>query len=391
MAAWALIVAAGSGSRMGGGPPKVLQPLAGRPALWWTLAAFEGCDEISGICLVAPEPIREAARGWGFGKLQAFAGGGPTRGASVYHGLKALPGDVQWVAIHDGARPAVDDGTIRAALAGARQWGGAAVGVPLSDTLQRAGEDGLVLSTPERAGLWLVQTPQAFDAAALRAAYARARAEGFKATDDVAVARRAGMTVGLVRGSADNLKLTVPEDIKRLERILMDRHSPLPRVGLGWDSHRLAAGRPLILAGVTIPFDRGLLGHSDADVIAHAVTDAVLGAAALPDIGRLFPDNDPAYEGADSLALLRRACGLAAEKGLFPQQVDAVIIAQQPKLAPYMDEMRRCLARALGLPETHVGLKAKTAEGLGPEGEGLSMSAQAVAVLAARPIGEMEP
>ena len=387
MTAWAVIVAAGKGRRMGAGIPKVLLPLSGRPVLWWVLSVFEHCPAVDGICLVAGLETAEKARQWGFSKLTPIVPGGETRGASVLEGLRTLPDDAAIAAIHDGARPCVTCETIEAVIGAARHIGGAVAGWPVRDTLQQAGADGHVVHTPSRDALWAVQTPQAFDAAAIRAAYEKACREGFEATDDVAVARWAGIPVRLVPGNTDNIKVTVPGDIQRAESVIIARRgnpSAMPRIGLGIDTHRLVSGRALILGGVAVPFDRGLDGHSDADVLTHAVMDALLGAAALGDIGRHFPDSDGRYEGADSLLLLAEVMEKLHSAGYRPCNVDATVIAQKPRLAPYIEEIRARLAAALGISRDQVGVKATTTEGLGPEGRGEGITAQATALITSR-------
>ena len=258
---------------------------------------------------------------------------------------------------------------VRACAAQAMEQGSGVAAVRVNDTVLREGAAGF--ATVPREGLWRMQTPQAFRLFDILDAYDRA--EG-PATDDATLFLRAGHALSLVEGGADNFKLTTPADWARAERLLA-------RCGTGFDTHRLVEGRRLVLGGVTVPFARGLLGHSDADVLAHAVMDALLGAAALPDIGQLFPDTDPAYAGADSMALLRQVVARVAEKGLRVNQLDATVIAERPKLAPYVPAMRENLAAACGVAPGQVGLKATTTEGMNDEGRGLCISAQAVATL----------
>jgi 2-C-methyl-D-erythritol 4-phosphate cytidylyltransferase/2-C-methyl-D-erythritol 2,4-cyclodiphosphate synthase len=380
---WAVIAAAGRGARMGGPISKVLLPLGERPALWWTLSAFEESGDVDAVCLVANSEVMEEARRWAFPKLRLIVPGAETRGASVLRGLEALPDDADLAVLHDGARPCVTVETIAAVVAAARETGGAAVGVPVRDTIQEVDERLEVVHTPRRDRLWAVQTPQVFYASAIRDAYRRAAQAGFEATDDAAVARFAGIPVRLVAGSEDNIKITVPGDLTAAERILAVRtgRPPVPRTGIGIDTHRLVPDRALVLGGVTVPYEMGLLGHSDADALAHAVMDALLGAASLGDIGRHFPDTDERYRGADSLALLREVCAMLRTAGYRPAGVDAVVIAQRPRLAPYIDEMRDRLAGAMGLSADRVSVKATTTEGLGPEGRGECVTVHAVAMI----------
>ena len=253
--------------------------------------------------------------------------------------------------------------------------------MPVKDTLKRTDEDGVILDTPDRANLWRVQTPQVFDRAALCAAMATALAESKDYTDDCQLMEAAGHKVRLVQGLDTNLKLTTPEDI-RLAKALMKEEKPM-RIGHGYDVHKLVEGRDLILGGVKIEYEKGLLGHSDADVLTHAIMDALLGAAALGDIGKLFPDNDPAYAGADSVALLGRVVERITAEGYTIGNIDATILCQRPKLAPHIPQMRDILAAACGVPADRVSVKATTEEGLGFTGTGEGIAAHCVCLLSA--------
>ena len=344
------------------------------PVLQRTAAAFAANAQIAGIAVCVNERDREAVRAM-LAPLQnvLLTEGGETRTASVRNALEALaalPCPPDYVLIHDGARPFVTQKIIDDCISTVRQFGSAVCALPCTDTAVRA-ESGFIRETVPREGLWRMQTPQAFRLFDILDAYDRA--EG-PATDDATLFLRAGHALSLVEGGADNFKRTTPADWARAERLLA-------RCGTGFDTHRLVEGRRLVLGGVTVPFARGLLGHSDADVLAHAVMDALLGAAALPDIGQLFPDTDPAYAGADSMALLRQVVARVAEKGLRVNQLDATVIAERPKLAPYVPAMRENLAAACGVAPGQVGLKATTTEGMNDEGRGLCISAQAVATL----------
>ena len=258
----------------------------------------------------------------------------------------------------------------------------AALAVPVKDTLKRTDEKGYILDTPDRAGLWRVQTPQVFDRAALCAAMEQALSEGWDFTDDCQLMEKAGHPVRLVTGLDTNLKLTTPEDIRLAQAIMnIDKEDKGMRIGHGYDVHKLVEDRLLILGGVTIPYEKGLLGHSDADVLTHAVMDALLGAAALGDIGKLFPDNDPAYAGADSVALLRRVVERVAEEGYRIGNIDATILCQRPKLAPHIPQMREILAAACGVDTTCISVKATTEEGLGFTGSGEGIAAHCVCLL----------
>ena len=310
--------------------------------------------------------------------------GGATRAESAKNGVLAASGAL--VAVHDAARPFVSQQVITAALEAAARCGAAAPAVPVKDTIKAAvrgsgktvPEDCFVHATPDRSTLYAVQTPQCFDRAAYLAALEELDAEKARlVTDDCSLFELTGHPVQLTQGDYANLKITTREDLPRPEQ--KEEHKM--RIGHGYDVHRLVEGRKLILGGVEVPFEKGLLGHSDADVLAHAVMDAVLGAAALGDIGQHFPDNDPAYSGADSLKLARRVAEILKEHGFRIENIDATLLCQRPKLAPHIPAMRRNLADAFGLPVDAVSVKATTEEHLGFTGEGLGIAAHAVALI----------
>ena len=384
----ALIVAAGAGQRFGGGVPKVFAAVAGAPLVAWSLRAYGGHPGIECLCLVvAPDHIpqaetlcaREVAVPW-----QVTAGGSQRRD-SVRNGLLALASrDPDLVAIHDGARPLVTPEIISDGLRVAAECGAAVAAYPSSDTVKRVGEGGRIGDTLDRGGIYLAQTPQTFRYELIRQAHDRAAAEDWEVTDDGVLLERLGQEVRVSQGHPRNLKVTVPEDLELAEWLLGGRSAPPFRVGHGFDLHRLVAGRRLVLGGVQIPCDRGLLGHSDADAALHAICDAVLGACALGDIGQHFPDTDPAHAGADSRQLLRQVADLALAAGWRVGNVDVTIIAEAPKLAPYVEAMRDATAGALGIPVERVSYKATTMEGLGPIGEGRAIAAEAVVILVPR-------
>ena len=289
------------------------------------------------------------------------------------------------VAIHDGARPLVTAEVIARTLESAKKYGSGVAAVPLKDTVKRVNEGGVVVDTPPRDALRAVQTPQTFEAELIRRAHA-AYALGERATDDAALAERMGVKVRLTEGDVENIKLTTPEDMLLARQVILKREGqkeekPMVRIGHGYDVHRLTEDRKLILCGVEIPYTLGLLGHSDADVALHALMDALLGAAALGDIGRHFPDTDPAYKGADSGKLLDHVVALLEEKGYAVGNVDVTIICQRPKLKDYIEQMRQNVARHLKVDADCVNIKATTTEKLGFEGEGLGISSHAVACI----------
>ena len=384
MSCWAVIVAAGRGERAGQGRNKVFCTVRGRSVLGRCLDAFERSGRFDGAVLVLSEadaPLWTALceREGPFPLVRGVARGGATRRDSVYSGLLALPGDAQIVAIHDAARPFVTPDVIDATLDSARQYGSGVICTPVVDTIKQIGPDGRVTS-PDRASLRAVQTPQSFDYRQIMEAHRRAQAEDIAVTDDAMLYERCYGTVRLVTadGAEANRKLTTKADFDALNG------APAPtdvRVGQGYDVHRLVEGRRLVLCGVEIPWEKGLDGHSDADVAVHALMDALLGAMGLGDIGRHFPDTDPAYEGADSMRLLARVTEMVAARGYRVGNADVTIVAQRPKLAPFIHQMRERLAGGLGVDVSRVNVKATTTERLGFEGEGLGISAQAAALL----------
>ena len=366
----AILVAAGASRRMGFDKLSYRLP-DGRTVLETSCAALAAHPAVRQVVLVAganrPECERIAAA---CPKPCCVVDGGETRADSVRNGLAAAEGAL--VAIHDAARPFVSRAVITAALEAAARTGAAAPAVPVKDTIQVA-QGGRVVSTPDRAMLYAVQTPQCFSREKYRQALACVTGEQARqVTDDCSLFELAGMPVELTAGDYGNYKITTPDDLKKEKTM---------RIGHGYDVHRLVEDRKLILGGVEIPYEKGLLGHSDADVLLHAVMDAVLGAAALGDIGRHFPDTDPAYRGADSLALTRAVAALIREHGYTVGNIDATILCQKPKLAPYIEEMRRNIAAAFGVAADAVSVKATTEEHLGFTGEGLGIAAHAVALL----------
>ena len=292
--------------------------------------------------------------------------------------------------VHDAVRPLCDREVMKRVLNEAWKKGAAVPCLPATETIQRVSRKGRVLSTPPRQELHSIQTPQAFHAGILRSALDKAHEEGFLGTDESSVVRWAGHPVVVVPGSPDNIKITRPLDLEIAELLISKKmgkgegitmHESGLRIGHGIDYHRLVEGRRLILGGVEIPYERGLAGHSDADVLSHAVCDAVLGAAGLGDIGRHFPDTDPSNRDRSSLEFLREVKGKIEAAGWRIRNVDATLLAQQPRLAPHMPAMRKNIAESLGLDTEEVNIKATTTEGLNAEGRGEGMSAQAIALL----------
>ncbi len=378
----ALLMAAGRGERMGADRAKCFLPLAGRPLFLYSLATFARLEPTPRLVLVAPPGWEQQAADLcaALPHPPLIVPGGAERAESVRAGLEALAADPpELVAIHDAARPLVTLALIAQTFAAARQDGAALAATPLTDTLKRAGDDLLVRDTPPRAGLWRAQTPQAFRYDLIRAAHQHAQQHGLPATDDAMLVEALGHSVRICPSSAYNIKVTTPEDLAVAEHLLSG--SGELRVGHGYDLHRLVEGRPLILGGVHVPYERGLLGHSDGDAVCHALADALLGAAALGDIGAHFPDTDPQYAGADSLLLLAQVARLLSAAGFCVANCDITIQAQAPRLRPHVDAMRARLAEALALDLSRVSVKATTMEGLGPIGETLALAAHAVALV----------
>ena len=379
----AIILASGASSRMGTEKNKVLLPIGGVPAIVRSVRAYAPLMDAL-VVVARAEDAAAIQATLDAARLDAIiAPGGDTRQDSVWNGLCALPEDCDRVLIHDGARCLVDEGTIRRAMASVEACGTGVAAIPAVDTIKQADAEGFVTGTPDRATLRAMQTPQGFNVALIRQAHEAARKDGYIGTDDAALVERLGVPVRLTEGDRRNLKLTTPEDIVMAEALL-NTSAPLPalRVGQGYDVHRLVPDRALVLCGVTIPHDRGLLGHSDADVALHALMDAMLGAMALGDIGKHFPDNDERYRGISSMLLLKHVVALLQEHRARVTSADVTIVAQKPKLLPYVPQMRQNVADALGLPPDRVNVKATTTERLGFEGREEGISAQAVCMVA---------
>lgn len=386
--------AVGDGGR-GIGSGKLFLPLAGRPILRWTLEALHASPAIEAVWVAAP-PGRETElsailEGWGLEQTYVVEGG-ESRQESVRRLVEALPPSVEWVVVHDGARPLVDPSLVERVLAAALRDGAAACGLPVHETVKRVASTALVVETVDRDGLWTVQTPQVFRRELLLEAHRRALADGTSVTDDAGLLERMGHPVRMVPGSPANLKVTTPDDLTRAEAWLgREGSSGSPtigaassiRTGFGFDVHRLVPGRPLVLGGVTIPWELGLAGHSDGDALSHAVADALLGAAGLGDLGGHFPDDDPAYAGAYSLGLLRRVRDEVAAAGLRIVAVDATVLAQEPRLAPHLAAMTANLREALG-SQAAVNVKATRPEGLGSLGRVEGIAAFCVATCVAQ-------
>lgn len=383
----AILAAAGRGERLGAGVPKPLVALGGRTILECSLDAFDASDRVHEIVAVLPPELADApppalAR---VRKPLFVVTGGPRRQDSVANGFDHVSERADVVVVHDAARPFVTADLIARAVDAAFESGAAIAALAARDTVKQADLSGgapVVTSTLARETIFLAQTPQAFRRRVLQDAVALGRA-GVEATDEAALAERAGHRVRLVEGDPRNIKITTQADLAFARGLVAAPPPGVARVGTGYDLHRLVEGRPLVLGGVSVPFARGLAGHSDADVVCHAITDAVLGAAGTGDIGRHFPDSDARWKGASSLDLLRRAAEIVRAEGFRVENLDVVVIAERPRLAPFVEAMRRALAEALGIDAARVSVKGKTNEGVGALGRGEAIAAHAVALLTA--------
>ncbi len=374
----ALIVAAGSGERFGGIVPKQYRDLAGRPIVRRTVEAFLAHPDVAGVRVVVNPAHRDLYEPALAGlDLAPPIGGGASRQDSVRLGLEALARDgaPDLVLIHDAARPLVDAGTIGRVCAALADVPAAIAAVPVTDTLKRAGDD-LIVATVDRTGLWRAQTPQGFRFADILAAHRAAAGEAL--TDDAVVAERAGLAVALVPGDEENHKVTTEDDLARAARRLLPGDV---RTGQGFDVHRFGPGGHVMLCGIAVPHDRGLEGHSDADVGLHALTDAILGAIAAGDIGRHFPPTDPQWRGADSAVFLRHAAGLVTARGGVVSHADVTLICQRPRIGPHRDAMAARIAEILGLEPGRVSVKATTTEHLGFTGREEGIAALATATV----------
>jgi 2-C-methyl-D-erythritol 4-phosphate cytidylyltransferase/2-C-methyl-D-erythritol 2,4-cyclodiphosphate synthase len=368
----ALIVAAGKGERLGGGVPKQYRLLGGKPVLRWAVEALIRHPAIKSTRVVIAKEQQESAAGALEGlDVGQFIEGGADRADSVRAGLSAIDGDA--VLVHDAARPFCPPSVVDRLIAQLEFFDGAAPVLPVGDTLSRAADK---LGEPvDRTGLVRVQTPQAFRLDALKLAYSAWA--GNSPTDETTVLTAAGMDVATVAGDPALEKLTTPADFDRAEGWLASRM--IPRTGIGFDVHAFSGEGPVMLGGISVPHARGLAGHSDADVVLHAITDALLGAGGLGDIGEHFPPSDSRWKGASSDLFLRHAVEMLRSKGAIIDHVDCTIIAEEPKVGPHRQAMRESIAQIAGLRPDQVSIKATTTEHLGFTGRREGMGAQAVA------------
>ncbi|MCX6641086.1 MAG: 2-C-methyl-D-erythritol 4-phosphate cytidylyltransferase [bacterium] len=378
----AILVAGGRGVRLGEDAPKPLIALNSRPLFSYSLQTLERSPVIDSIILVCGadwlDYARNQASQWAPEKLIDVTSGGIERPDSVKAGLSRLPKDCNQIAIHDAARPFVKISMISDAVAALDQAHGSVPGLPLADTLRR-NEANFAAGTADRNRYVLTQTPQCFHRDVLEKAFQRADQDGFSGTDDASyVERLPGSRIAIVPGDPDNFKITTPHDLERARMMVEASASTDFRIGEGFDAHRLVAGCPLILGGVEIPNPVGLLGHSDADVLCHGIGDALLGSVGFGDLGKHFPDHDPAYKGISSLLLLGKIADLLSAAGYWISNVDATLILESPKIAPHREKMIANIAHALNIAADRVSVKATTTEGMGFEGRGEGVSCRAV-------------
>ena len=379
-----LVVAAGRGTRLGGPLPKQYLSLGGVPLLRHTIRALLAHSRIGAVAVaIHPDDrsLYDAATG-GLDpegrRLLPPVAGGATRQESVRNGIEALAAHrSDLVLIHDAARPFVPPSLIDRLIEALRESDGAIAALPVRDTVKRA-ENGRIAATLDRSVLWRAQTPQGFRFAAIRDAHPRAA--GSDLSDDAAVAEAAGLSVALVEGSEDNFKVTTMDDLARAERQLAMRLGDV-RTGAGYDVHAFGPGDGIMLCGVHVPHRLGLVGHSDADVGLHALTDALLGAIGAGDIGMHFPPSDPQWRGASSDRFLRHAAGLVEAAGGMVAHVDVTVICERPKVGPYREAMVGRIADILSIEPKRVSVKATTTEKLGFTGREEGIAAQAVATI----------
>ncbi|WP_163528003.1 bifunctional 2-C-methyl-D-erythritol 4-phosphate cytidylyltransferase/2-C-methyl-D-erythritol 2,4-cyclodiphosphate synthase [Halobacillus ihumii] len=384
-----VILAAGQGKRMLAGKNKQFLMINDKPLIIHTLTVFVSDNHCKEIILVTnhreQDQMIELIDSYGFSSSVTFVNGGAERQDSVYEGLKSVRQTDLPVFIHDGARPFVTHENLHKLAGVVRDKGAALLATPVTDTIKQ--KDHAHLWTLDRSKLWAAQTPQAFDYGLITEAHERAQRENYYGTDDASLVERLERQVEILEGSYDNIKLTTPEDLAKAEAYLKDTRigkggdQTMFRIGQGFDVHQLSEGRKCIIGGVTIPHERGLIGHSDADVLLHTIADACLGAIGEGDIGKHFPDTDPEFKDADSGELLKHVWKFVTDQGYELGNLDCTVIAQEPKMAPYIDEIRENIARLLDGEQSRINVKATTTEKLGFPGRKEGIAAQAVVLL----------
>jgi len=379
----AIIPAAGFGTRMQLDHPKQYHLLAGVPILVRTIRAFLKNSLVDRIVVVVPADwIKETTRIFEHYNINidelTLVAGGKRRQDSVKAGLQELGEDIDVILVHDGARPLVSQQTINRCLETAQRDGAAIAAIPVKDTLKKVA-GGIALATVDRTSLWQAQTPQAVKKDLLELAYLRNGNEDV--TDEATLLEKAAIPVTIVEGNESNIKITRPEDMELATAILKQNHPPALRIGHGYDAHRFAKNRKLVLGGITIPYDLGLAGHSDADVLTHALCDAILGALGERDIGFHFPDSDNTYDSIYSITLLEHVIERAAKHAYGISNCDITVICQKPRLAPHLDKMKNLLAKTCKVDSNVVNIKATTTEKMGFTGREEGISCHAVVLL----------
>lgn len=383
-----VIVAAGRGERFGD-TGKVMSLVGGRPVLAWVLDAMETATSVRDVVIVFGDhtevPIRMLAESGSWTKVVSFVAGGEQRQQSMANGVRAVAEDLDVVLVHDAARPLISPDLIDACASRVHETGAAILATPVTDTIKRV-DEGVIGRTVDRSELWAAQTPQGFWRDALLEMCEKALAGHIEFTDEASLAEKLGRPVAIVPGNRHNIKITHPEDLDVVDALLRQREGAsivqYPRTGIGYDVHRFAEGRKLILGGIEIPHDRGLDGHSDADVLLHAVADALLGAAALGDIGVHFPPTDQQWKDLDSRDILTHAVALLKTHGWVPVNLDATIVTEAPKINPHVPAMRAEISRVSGIVEDAISIKATTNETMGFVGRGEGIAALASAMIA---------
>ena len=382
-----ILPAAGFGARMGSSIPKQYLELAGEPVLIRTIRSFLDCTDIDLVVIAVAADQRQHMQTLLAGYLSTdqqekviIATGGATRQLSVKAGFDAMPARMKIILVHDGARPLISSRLIRSCIKTVIARGAAIAAIPVNDTIKRVNADKSIGKTIDRSNLYAAQTPQGAHRHLFEQAYRVAERDGFTGTDEASLFEHAGIAVAVVEGEERNIKITRPGDL-RIARGLLGGDSDMLRIGHGFDAHRLVADRPLVLGGEPIDYHLGLLGHSDADVVIHALIDAILGAMAAGDIGSNFPDTDDAYKGINSMILLEKIIGLTIDNGYTVVNADLTILCQAPKLAPYLKKMRHNLSRVCNIPPDCVGIKATTTEKMGYIGRGEGISTHATVLL----------
>tara|TARA_B100000029_G_scaffold358084_2_gene350862 strand:+ start:2271 stop:3473 length:1203 start_codon:yes stop_codon:yes gene_type:complete len=389
----AVIAAGGQGTRVGGDVPKQLQDLGGKTLLTMAVKPFEECRRVDEIVIVIPEAFNEIESTMGIqcDTPLRFVSGGSRRQDSVALGVDNVRKDTDVVLVHDAARPFCTVSLIEHVIDATIEAGAVVPAIRVIDTVKEVAVDDtdgsrFIEATLPRDRIYLAQTPQGFALNVLRDAVELGR-NGATATDEAGLVEKSGHAVRLIEGDMENLKVTTSDDLKRA-RARISNHvfddGPRTRIGFGYDSHRMAHGRRLVLGGVDIPYRCGLDGHSDADAVCHAITDAVLGAVAAGDIGQHFPDTDPQWKDVSSIDLLSKAVAIVSDLGFFVGNIDVVVIAEQPRIGPHVQQMKKRLSRSLGVSSSLISIKGKTAEGMDSVGRGEAIAVHAVATVIQR-------